>query len=58
MKFYSRSLIACALPSCITGAVFAYGGNVSFGGEIVFANNTAEYGGTSGSRAAKGIFVA
>ena len=57
MKFHSRSLIACALLSCFTGgAVVAYGGNVSFGGETVFANNTAGYdGGTSGSGAAKGI---
>ena len=61
MKFYSRSLIACALLSCFTGggAVLAYGGNVSFGGETVFANNTAGYdGGTSGSGASKGIYVA
>ena len=43
--------------SCITGAIYAdYGSNVSFGGETVFANNTAAYyGGTSGSGTAKGI---
>ena len=36
----------CAL--CITGAVYADDdSNALFGGEAVFANNTAEYGGTS-----------
>ena len=38
-----------SVTACITGAVFVYdGGSASFGGEIVFANNTAESnGGTS-----------
>ena len=60
MACHSRSLIACALLSCITGAVyFLHGSNAYFGGETVFANNTAAYdGGTSGSGAAKGIYVA
>ena len=62
MACYSRSLIACAPLSCITGAVAVVGeeySNVLFGGETVFANNMAtDYGGTSGSGAAKGIYVA
>ena len=34
------------------------GSNVSFGGETVFANNTATYyGGTSGSGTAEGIHI-
>ena len=60
MKFHSRSLIACAPFSCITGAVNAQVYNdISFGGETVFVNNTAgDDGGTNGSGATKGIYVA
>ena len=46
--------------SCITEAVFARGdsNNVAFGGETVFANNTAvDYGDTIGSGTAKGIYI-
>ena len=33
---------------CIAGAVYiTQGSSVSFGGETVFANNTAEFGGTT-----------
>ena len=33
---------------CITGAFYAnYDSNALFGGKVVFANNMAEYGGTS-----------
>ena len=40
--------ITGAHASCITGAVFiVYNSNASFGGETVFANNTAETGGTT-----------
>ena len=43
----------------MTGAIWAYDSNVSFGGETVFANNMAtENGGTSGSGAATGIYLA
>ena len=38
----------CMHASCTTGAVFiVYDSNASFGGETVFANNTAEIGGTT-----------
>ena len=38
----------CMHASCITGAVsIVYYSNVSFGGETMFANNIAEFGGTA-----------
>ena len=46
MSFQEESNRMC--PSCIAGAVYAGDdSNVFFGGETVFANNTATYGGTS-----------
>ena len=36
----------CIHASCITGVVYVVDdSNASFGGETVFANNTAEFGG-------------
>ena len=46
--FDSMHAFDCAHASCITGAVYIeYDCNASFGGEAVFANNTAEFGGTT-----------
>ena len=38
----------CMHDSCMTGAVYiSDDSNASFGGETVFANNTADFGGTA-----------